>query len=73
MMLHILTTMIFLGAGVFSFAVIAAMLIDNAAAIAFALDIRKAAPALPARANRVRVVRSPRLAPMSPVQSRAAA
>ncbi len=73
MMLHILTTMLFLGAGAVSLAMIAAMLIDNAAAIAVALRIRQPLPALPARVSRVRVIRSPRLAPMSPVQSRAAA
>lgn len=73
-MLHVAVTMIFLGVGMFSLAVIAAMLIDHAAAIGQALGMRETSlTTLPRNVSRVRVVRSPRLAPMSPVPLRAVA
>lgn len=72
-MLHMVATMLFLGSGMFALAVIAAMLIDEAPAIARALRLSPAIPPLPPVASRVRVLRSPALAPMSPVRQRAAA
>jgi hypothetical protein len=72
-MLHMVATMMFLGAGMFALAVIAAMLIDNLPKIQRALGLRPAIPPLPAVAGRVRVVRSPRLTPLPTVRSRAAA
>lgn len=73
-MLHVVTTILFLGSGMFAITVIAAMLIDNAPAIAGALRLQPAGPApLPPHLARVRVMRNPRLAPMSCVPLRAAA
>ena len=72
-MMHVVATMMFLGSGMFALAVIAAMLIDEAPAIARALCIGAKAPPLPLAPSRVRVLRSPRLMPMSPVRLREAA
>ncbi len=73
-MLHVVATILFLGSGMFAITVIAAMLIDNAPAIARALNLHAAGPLpLPPHLARVRVMRTPRLAPMSCAPLRAAA
>ncbi len=72
-MLHMVVTLVFLGAGMFSLSLIAAMLVDEAPAIAHALGLRRSTAPLPVPARRVRIIRNPRLTPMSPAQQRAAA
>ncbi|WP_156678292.1 hypothetical protein [Sphingomonas profundi] len=73
-MLHVVVTMMFLGSGMLALTVIAAMLVDHAGQIALALGLRRnVLPPLPVPAARVRVVRSPRLTPLSPARLRAAA
>ena len=72
-MLHIVAMMLFLGSGMFSLALIAAMLIDHQPAIQRALGLGAAIPPLPAAMARVRVVRTQRLGPVPVVWSRAAA
>ena len=74
LMLQALVTMIFLGSGMFSLAVIAAMLMDYDRQILRALGLIAPAMAhLPRPAARIRIVRSPRMMPMSPVPLREAA
>jgi hypothetical protein len=72
-MLHLLSTILFLGSGTFSLAVIAATLIDNQPAIQRALGLRGTIPPLPNSFSRVRIIRTQRLMPAPPVRNRAAA
>jgi hypothetical protein len=72
-MLHILTTTIFVAAGLFALSVIASMLFDGAPAIMRALGLRHGAATLPSPARRVRLVRTRRLSLKAPAPQRAAA